>query len=102
MKYLIFLSLITLYSCTNNDQTVVLSKDEYNKLTGVNIKYPKIINVQSDDDDNNSKYFKVYLGSDNHEYISHKEYVKNQWTHYPDCKLCLSRYDSILFYIKNK
>ena len=87
MKKILLIFSIFLLSCGNDKVTI--SKGEYQKLKGS--KYPKIITVLSDDS-YNAKQFEVWLGSDGHEYQSHKEsHVDYQWIHYIDCELCFKR-----------
>lgn len=87
MKKIVFILFIFLFSCGN--ETVRISKGEYQKLKGS--KYPKIITVLSDGG-YKANQFEVWLGSDGHEYQSHKEsHVAYQWIHYIDCELCFKR-----------
>lgn len=85
MKKLIFIILIGLFSC--NDNSVTISKQEYNKLTGG--KLPKYFSV-------NSITYTVYTGSDGHEYYEMRVGTGgysygNRHFHYPDCEKCKKR-----------
>lgn len=78
------LSLMFLISCSDN---VTISKEEYQQLKGdtVKPKYPKIIYCDNEE-------FKIYLGSDNHQYIRViSYYTKYHLEHYPDCEKCKSK-----------
>lgn len=103
MKYFIFTILILLnLSCTSNNQENIIHSSTNKTPTFKKPTYPKIIYVNNDNV-HNSESFTVYLGSDNHEYVSHIEsHISNQWTHYADCILCKQRYDTLLFYTKLK
>lgn len=97
MKNFIFSILVALLVSSCNE-SVTISKEEYNKLKGDTFKpeYPKTVNII-----NAPKFadteFVVYLGSDGHEYQKHKEsHVLDQWSHYADCKKCNLR-DSVIF-----
>lgn len=89
MKKLIFILLIGLFSC--NDDNVTISKEEYYKLKGdtSSLKYPKFFTV-------NDQKYEIYLGSDNHEYygmyIATSAYHGyDRHFHYPDCEKCRRR-----------
>ena len=92
MKKLLFLLLIlSIVSCSDD---VILSKEEYNKLTSnvVLPEYPKKFNFK---DKKLGIYdWNIYLGEDLHEYLSNDGGNSLIVIHYPDCKKCLSK-DSI-------
>lgn len=75
MKYILFLfTLILLNSCSDNRMT----DHEYElKKMG----YPKTFSVRD-------KTYKIYLGSDGHEYYLSRTYHYNNDVHYPGCPLC--------------
>ena len=79
-----------LFSCGNSDK-IEINKAGYDKIKGAKSEYPKIITFDIEDYEK-EKYFEVYLGSDGHEYQSHKEsHLLSQWIHYIDCKFCAKR-----------
>ena len=81
-KIAIILTALLLNSC--GDNKVVLTKEQYKKLTGDTVKpeYPKYFEV------NNIKY-EIYLGSNNHEFYKVPTYYyDDNYFHYPDCKKC--------------
>lgn len=84
MKYFIYI-LVSLIFLSCND-TVTLSKEEYEQLKGNTVKpeYPKILVI--DGYKNN-----IYLGSDNHDYIKYGNSYGSNFEHYPDCKNCKKR-----------
>lgn len=90
MKKLLILISIFLFSC--NVETLTVPKEKH---TEPKSEYPKFVYFDKTES-NNSNYFKIWLGSDGHEYQSHKEsHVSHQWIHYIDCKLCKQRRDSL-------
>lgn len=89
MKYFIILGLFAA-SCSNDK--VAISRKEYAMLKGDTLanKYPK--EVYFDNNIDAAPSFKIYLGSDGHEYQVHRQgHADNQWIHYIDCELCIKR-----------
>jgi hypothetical protein len=84
-KILSIILLFILFSCDNNE-SIVISKDEYNKLKGQ--EYPKRFYFK--DKKLNQWEWQIVLGQDNHEYLTNDEYNSFAIIHYPDCKKCLS------------
>lgn len=85
MKKLIPFILI-LIGCGNNDQ-ILISKEEYNKLKGYTIKleYPKPFELIGGYGDNSQ----IVLGSDGHEYIEIDRYSHSyNVLHSPECIKC--------------
>jgi len=98
MKYtLLFITLLSFgiigfISCSNNN-SITITKDEYKRLTNDTTKseYPKYFQVGGVD-------YEIELGNDKHEYYSFNTYARGyHYLHYPDCKLCKQRYDSLLY-----
>jgi hypothetical protein len=84
--------MIGFISCNMDNNTVRISKTEYQKLIGDTItpEYPKYFEV-------GTERYVIELGSDKHEYYSFDTYARGlHYFHYPDCKLCKQRYDSLL------
>ena len=87
MKKLIPIIFI-LIACGNNDK-VVISKEEYYKLTGDTIspKYPKKFELYGGLANN----LHIVLGSDGHEYIENRiRYNTYALLHAPECIKCKS------------
>jgi len=99
MKKFLYIVPIIFLSCSENSDNITISKSDYKKLIGDTIKpkYPKVIKVDVNNALKNS--IEVYLGSDGHEYSqTNRDYL----IHYGGCELCEKKYDTLLFYIKNK
>ena len=84
-KLITILSVLFLFSC---NESVTISKEEYDKLKGDTIKpeYPKLVRITEYERD--IKY-EISLGSDGHEYMSNC--ISCNWKvliHHPDCKKC--------------
>jgi hypothetical protein len=95
MKY-IFLSLIaiSLLSCNDNDNRIVISKEEYDRLKGVpQSEYPKTFHFMKGSRAETLSYtWQIILGQDDHEYIENDAgYDSYLIIHSPECKLCRNR-----------
>jgi len=83
-KLTTILLLFTLFSC--GDDTVTLSKDEYNRLKGSKkSEYPKPYKIYGDEYND----WEILLGEDGHEYLKNDGYNSFVLIHYPGCKKCL-------------
>ena len=92
MKYL-FLPLIAILLLSCNDNTVNITKEEYNRLTGsAHSEYPKTFHFMkgSDAEDERPKW-QIILGQDDHEYIENTSFDAYIIMHSPECKLCRNR-----------
>ena len=102
---LLGICLDSLVSC-NNDNSITISKDEYNKLIGDTLKpeYPKSFKIHYgfNSGGSSNSTFHIILGSDNHEYIENDLHNGYIFAHSPECKLCKARYDSLMYYLKRK
>lgn len=78
------------YSC--KDDNVVMSREEYNKLTNLPPKeYPKPFSLLNEDDLEIGEDG-ILLGSDNHDYLVRNYYTNwESVSHYVDCKECFNR-----------
>jgi hypothetical protein len=83
-KLLVFICLLSLASC--NSDTVVMSKDEYNRLKNINPEYPKLYTIYGD---YHNYDWRVVLGQDGHEYLENDggHYV---FIHFPSCVKCIN------------
>jgi hypothetical protein len=86
MKKLI--PIILIFIACGNNENVVISKDEYYKLTGDTIshKYPKKFKLNGGYANN----LHIVLGSDGHEYIENMERYMYVLLHTPECIKCKS------------
>lgn len=88
---IIILFVLTLISCSGDDNSVTIPKQEYQKLIGDTIKpiYPKPFTLNTDGL-NREKC--IVLGSDGHEYlvINYRNSSLNV-EHYIDCVKCIER-----------
>ncbi len=86
----VFFSAITLVSCRGYEDSVIIPKQEYERLIGDTIKpiYPKPFKLHT----NGLKGEGIVLGSDEHEYLV-INYRTNQMNaeHYIDCVKCIER-----------
>jgi len=95
MKYILLILILFTIGCGDD---VVISKSEYQRLTGaVPNTYPKIIQIQNFKGVYEDYY--VVMSTDNHEYLTNKSGSSStNWKlllHYPDCKLCKPKKDTI-------
>lgn len=90
MKNIFFILLtLILFSCVDNNE-VVISKQEYNRLKGIKkSEYPKQFHFE--DELAEGWEWKIILGEDNHEYIRNEGGNGFILIHYPDCNKCLKR-----------
>ena len=81
---------ITFISCEKSDK-ITIDKDEYNKLKGVTLEYPKYFELY-DEGLSYSNNIGIILGSDKHEYLV-TNWGNNGQTieHYIDCNFCAKR-----------
>ncbi len=90
---IIILFVLTLISCGDDDNSVTIPKQEYQKLIGDTIKpiYPKPFKLNTD----GIGYLRngIVLGSDGHEYLVVTSYGHNAMNieHYIDCVKCIER-----------
>jgi len=86
-KLITILSVLFLFSC---NESVTISKKEYNKLKGDTVKpeYSKHLIIGNDDENRNK--FLIQLGSDGHEYAHNINTYFYAYVcfHYIDCKKC--------------
>lgn len=101
-KILVILGVIALVSCKkvpNNEQTLVITVDEYNRLKdGTVTQYPKPFEINTDElsigDDG------IMLGSDGHDYIVTREGGNGEnIIHSPECPKCEAKLKSIIYEI---
>ena len=80
MKNILIILTLFLFSC---NESVIISKEEYNKLKGdiVKSEYPKVFIV-------NEKEYLKNLGNDGHEYYKIHTHYYDNYIPYPDCKKC--------------
>lgn len=90
------LSILVALLVSSCNESVIISKEEYNKLKGDTVKpeYPKLFSV-------NDKDYSISLGSDGHEYYGIYLGIggysgETKFFHYADCKKCNLR-DSVIF-----
>ena len=89
-RILLMLALVCLASCKKAEDSIVISRDEYNQLKNKEVNpYPKPITFQYSDDLNGESG--IILGSDGHEYLSSYDRSERTLTHYVDCELCTQR-----------
>ena len=89
MKNILIILTLFLFSC---NESVTISKEEYNKLKGDTFKpeYPKHITIYTGVNKNyNNLEGDIYLSSDGHEYLITNIGVHSQTVgHYIECKKC--------------
>lgn len=87
MKKITFiLTLIMFVSCDNN--TITISKDEYNQLKGVKLQsYPKPFRFLN----STRGTWHIILGENGHEYLANEELHEYVCMYYIDCILCAER-----------
>lgn len=96
MRY-ILICIMVLVGCTNetNDR-IIISKKEYNKLKGIDSTYPKTFKlVEYPEQVYVVERGLIILGEDGHEYVLDRESI-DFVIHYPECKLCLERYNNLM------
>lgn len=90
MKHLLLATVVFFIGCRDN--TVTLSKEEYNKLVKkdtVKPLYPKSIKIGDRFD------WEIILGSDGHEYCNNDGGNAYVCFHYVDCIKCKNKKDSL-------
>lgn len=75
-KTLTVVLLLLLSACSND--SITISKDKYNQLTGV---IPKSFTVDG-------KTYLIYTGSDGHDYYKIHTYYHDNYLHHSGCPLC--------------
>ncbi len=91
MKTIILvLAIVCLASCKKAEDSIVISRDEYNQLKNKEVNlYPKPITFQYSKD--LSSISGIILGSDGHEYLSGYDRSERSLSHYVDCIKCEQR-----------
>jgi hypothetical protein len=84
-KLTTILLLFTLLSC--GDDTVTLSKDEYNRLKGIKPKTKKTITFPEGSRANNCDW-EIIEASDGHDYLENNSYHGYIIMHYVECNKC--------------
>jgi len=87
MKNILIILTLFLFSC---NESVIISKEEYNKLKGDTVKpeYPKFFKLYTDGLSFSNREG-IVLGSDDHEYlVIHYGSNGENIMHYVDCKKC--------------
>ena len=99
MKKLLVLLIPFMIGCGDSEK-VILSKDEYNKLKGIETpEYPKTINI----DNHNRFHWVIFVSEDGHTYCSNNQGDDFCLFHYPECQKCrVSDSLMIVSIIKNK
>jgi len=87
MKNILIILTLFLFSCNDS---VTISKEEYNKLKGDTVKpeYPKPFKFREPSFGANWANWAIVLGEDNHEYLVNNKGDGFGFIHYPDCKKC--------------
>jgi hypothetical protein len=106
-KTLIILSIIALVSCKkvpNNEQTLVITVDEYNRLKdGTAVSYPKPFEYIDYDDLIENGKSGIVLGTDGHEYIVNKKgFDRETFVHSPECPKCEAKLKEIIYQLATK
>lgn len=89
------LFVLTLISCSGDDNSVTIPKQEYQKLIGDTIQqiYPKPFKLNFNSINNTTNdNTGIFLGSDGHEYLVIYKYTSSvNVEHYIDCVKCIER-----------
>lgn len=89
-KIILLVAILTLVSCNGNDGKIIISREEYDRLTQVNREYPKAFHLIGYDDLPTGGDNAILLGSDGHEYLVTNYFMNRETTmHYIECKKCL-------------
>jgi hypothetical protein len=90
-KIILVLAIISLASCKKAEDSIVISRDEYNQLKNQEVNvYPKPFTY--DDTDIPAGDAGVLLGSDGHEYLQSNSGMNSEnLSHYVDCIKCAQR-----------
>jgi hypothetical protein len=103
---LVLFGALALGSCSKEtpDNSVTISKDEYEGLKSQERDYPKPFS-KTDLPNGTNGHDMIVLGSDGHEYILISTYSLEGFTHSPECFKCKVKEDeikSLLYEILNK
>jgi hypothetical protein len=85
-KLTTILLLFTLFSC--GDDTVTISKSEYNELKGIKPKPKRTITFPENSNANNGFTWKIIKASDGHDYLENDGYHSYIIMHYVECNKC--------------
>jgi hypothetical protein len=85
-KLTTILLLFTLFSC--GDDTVTISKSEYNQLKGIKPKTKRTITFPEGSNANYSYEWKIIKASDGHDYLENDGYHGYIIMHYVECNKC--------------
>ena len=90
-RIILVLALVCLASCKKAEDSIVISRDEYNQLKNQDVSvYPKPFTV--DDDMINAGDSGNLMGSDGHEYLQTNNGMHAETlTHYVDCIKCVQK-----------
>ncbi len=90
-RIILVLALVCLASCKKAEDSIVISRDEYNQLKNQDVNvYPKPFTV--DDELIGDRYSGILLGSDGHEYLQTNHGLNAETLiHYVDCIKCVER-----------
>lgn len=92
-KLFIILGVLTIVSCKkapNNERTLIITVDEYNRLKdGTAVQYPKPFEFIDYEDLIGNGKSGIVSGSDGHEYIVNKKgFDRESIIHSPECPKC--------------
>jgi len=85
-KLTAILLLFTLFSC--GDDTVTISKSEYNQLKGIKPKTKRIVTFPSESRANNFGDWEIIKASDGHNYLENNGGSSYIIMHYVECNKC--------------
>jgi hypothetical protein len=85
-KLTAILLLFTLFSCGND--TVTISKSEYNQLKGIKQKTKRILTFPEGSNANYNFKWKIIKASDGHDYLENDGYHGYIIMHYVECNKC--------------